>query len=103
MFTEPGASAYVFSVQQALPIELPAGLTGVAVDTDEKTLYIRCFFQDSVTQEDREFMDYMLEAVWADFFPAVHVEVEGYDAAFASLQPAGVWVYRTAPSYLVHA
>ncbi|HWI66232.1 MAG TPA: hypothetical protein VNT75_30740 [Symbiobacteriaceae bacterium] len=103
MFMVPAANAFLFSVQRALPTELPAALTGLAVDTDEKTLYIRCFFQGPLTAGDREFMNYLQEAVWADFFPTIHVEVEGLDSALAGMLPIGTWVYQGEARNLVHA
>jgi len=102
MVTEP-TNAFLFSVQRALPGELPPALSGLAVDTDEKTLYIRCFFHGPVTETGREFMSYLQEAVWADFFPTIHVEVEGLDAALADVLPVGTWVYRSAARELVHS
>lgn len=98
MFAEP--NAFLFSVQRALPTELPAALTGLAVDTDEKTLYIRCFFQGAV---DREFVSYMQEAVWADFFPTIRVEAEGLPSSLSEQVPASAWVYRSETRELVHA
>jgi hypothetical protein len=103
MVMESRSSAFLFSVQRALPDEMPSVLTGVAVDSDEKTLYIRCFFQGPVTETGCEFMDYLKKAVWADFFPTIHVEVEGLDAAMANHLPVGTWVWRTAARDLVHA
>ncbi|HWI52218.1 MAG TPA: hypothetical protein VNT01_08750 [Symbiobacteriaceae bacterium] len=102
MVTE-STSAFLFSVQRALPGELPPALSGLAVDTDEKTLYIRCFFRGEVTESEREFMSYLQEAVSADFFPTIHVEVEGLDATLAGVLPVGTWVYRSAERELVHA
>lgn len=94
MITESCSSAFPFSVQRALPAQLPANLTGLAVDVDEKTLWLRCFFTGEVTEGDREFMAYMREAVWADFFPTIHVEIEGLDATLAPVLPVGTWVMR---------
>lgn len=103
MVMESRSSAFLFSVQRALPSQLPSALTGVAVDTDEKTLYIRCYFQGQITEDGRVFMDYLKEAVWADFFPAIHVEVESQEADLADLLPVGAWVWRTDTRQLVHA
>lgn len=101
MFTESASNAFLFSIQRALPDELPSALCGLAVDTDEKTLYIRCFFQGPITEGSREFMSYLQEAVWADFFPTIHVEVEGLDASLAGVLPVGTWLYRR-EAELVH-
>lgn len=103
MVMESRSSTFLFSVQRALPSELPPALTGMAVDTDEKTLYIRCFFQGPVTEAGCEFMDYMRDAVWADFFPTIHVEVEGLQAELADHLPVGTWVWRVPARDLVHA
>jgi hypothetical protein len=88
------ANAFLFSVQRALPDELSPALNGVAIDIDEKTLYIRCFFQGPVSEPDREFMSYLRDAVWADFFPTIHVEMEALDADLAEAVPVDSWVYR---------
>ncbi|HYF90856.1 MAG TPA: hypothetical protein VD969_01280 [Symbiobacteriaceae bacterium] len=103
MVTESATGAFLFSVQRALPDELPAALNGLAVDTDEKTLYIRCFFRGPVTESGREFMSYLREAVWADFFPTIHVEVEELDANLVGVLPVGTWlVRREAPELVLH-
>ena len=102
MVTESASNAFLFSVQRALPEELPTALSGLAVDTDEKNLYIRCFFQGPVGESGREFMSYLQEAVWADFFPTIHVEVEGLDANLAGLLPVGTWLVRREAAELVY-
>lgn len=103
MVMESRSSAFLFSVQRALPGEMPSELVGVAVDTDEQTLYIRCFFQGPVSEGGSELMAYLKEAVWADFFPAIHVEVEGLSAGMADHLPVGTWVWRSEARDLVHA
>lgn len=102
MVMDSRSGAFLFSVQRAMPAELPAALTGVAIDTDEKTLYIRCFFQGPITDEGRELMSYLQDAVWADFFPTIHVEVEGLDASLEGVLPVGEWVVRKTRE-LVHS
>jgi hypothetical protein len=101
MVTEPSLnSAFLYSVQRALPDQMPDGVRGVALDADEKTLYIRCHFDGPVTAEARAFMGYMREAVWADFFPTIHVEVEAVEAG---MEPDGTWVFQRTERVLAHA
>ncbi|MDF2626732.1 MAG: hypothetical protein K0R39_563 [Symbiobacteriaceae bacterium] len=103
MVMESRSSAFLFSVQRALPNEMPSALTGVAVDTDEKTLYIHCYFQGSITEDELAFMEYLRDAVWADFFPTIHVEMEGLDAELAGNLPVGNWAWRSEARELAHA
>jgi hypothetical protein len=91
MATEPVSSAFLFSVQRALPEMMPADLSGVTLDADEKTLYIRCYFDGPASAEDREFMSYLQDAVMQDFFPPFHVEVE---AVVGSEVTYGLTAYR---------
>jgi hypothetical protein len=92
-------SAFLFSVQRALPEDLPQEFSGISLDADEKTLYIRCHIDGPVTAAGREFMAYLKNAILADFFPAVWVEVA---PVLTGMVQGGTWVYRRS-RVLAHA
>lgn len=87
-----GSATHLYTVQRALPDELSPGLSGVLVDRDEKNLFIRCVFEGPLTGADHEFLNYMQEAVGADLFPTIHVEVHALRAEPETGN--GVWVMR---------
>jgi len=97
------SNAFLFSVQRAMPEEVSPSLSGVAVDADEKTLYVRCLYDGPVGESEQEFMSYMQEAVWADFFPTIRVEVEAQDAKLADVVPMGSWAFRRGVRELARA
>lgn len=97
-----GSEAFLFSVQRAMPCDVSPALTGVVVDRDEKTLHIRCFFDHELNQADREFVDYMRNAVWKDFFPTIRVDVDAV-ASDLPAQTEGVWVHRKTEPSLAHS
>lgn len=99
----PCSNAFLFSVQQALPGELSPALAAVAVDADEKTLFVRCLFDGAVGEAEHEFMEYMQAAVWADFFPTLRVEVEAIAASQGGGSPLGALAYRRDARELVRA
>ncbi|HLN64303.1 MAG TPA: hypothetical protein VK464_22520 [Symbiobacteriaceae bacterium] len=94
-----GSATHLYTVQRALPDELSPGLSGVLVDRDEKNLFIRCVFEGPLTGADHEFMNYMQEAVGADLFPTMHVEVQAFRAEPET--GSGVWVMRR-PALVAH-
>ena len=66
----------LLSAQRALLGEVPPSLRMAALDWDERWIYLRCYFDGLVSEEDRESMESITTEMTADFFPELNVELQ---------------------------
>ena len=66
----------MLSAQRALLGEVPPSLRMAALDWDEKWIYLRCYFDGPISEEDRESMESVTTEMIADFFPELNVELQ---------------------------
>lgn len=65
----------LLSAQRALLGEVPPSLRMAALDWDENRIYLRCYFDGPVSEEDRESMESVTTEMIADSFPELNVEL----------------------------
>ncbi len=58
----------LLSVQRALLGEVPPALRGVTLGWDDSLIYLRCYFDGPISEEDHESMELVATEVMADFF-----------------------------------
>jgi hypothetical protein len=66
----------LLSVQRALLGEVPPALRGVTLGWDDRLVYLRCYFDGPISEEDHESMELVATEVMADFFPERNVELQ---------------------------
>jgi hypothetical protein len=85
----------LLSAQRALLGEVPPALRGVALGWDDKRIYLRCYFDGPISEEDHESMERIATEMMADFFPERNVELQVVrQDAPARLDPLEAWAYR---------
>jgi hypothetical protein len=84
-----------FSVQRALLGEVPPALRGVTLGWDDRLIYLRCYFDGPISEEDHESMELVATEVMADFFLERNVELQVVrQDAPSRLDPLEVWAYH---------
>ncbi len=82
----------LLSVQRALLGEVPPALRGVTLGWDDRLIYLRCYFDGPISEEDRESMELVATEVMADFFLERNVELQVVrQDAPSRLDPLEVW------------
>ena len=94
MQTNQMRSHVILSVERALLGEVSPTLRGVTVGWEGHSIKLLCYYDGSISEEDRESMSCVQTEVMADF-PDLQIELEvvRYDPP-KEMKSLGAWVYR---------
>lgn len=91
-------SSVLLSVQTALLGAVSPALRGVTVGWDEKTIKLLCYYDGSISEEDRESMSCVQTEIMADF-PELEIELDVVRCDFPQeMNYLDAWVYRRSES-----